>query len=146
MFNYFLCRISRSVLFITGNEIMISNFLLQIKEKICNRNLLQVNIFTIKIFSTENMTCIWVQTLHICGIQIISLTILILDNMNFNLFLVLLIQKHVMFSVENILIVKMFTWSVYLEFNNIELDVITLLSSYISISIKQMFNYFLCRM
>jgi len=52
---------------------------------------------------------------------------------------------HVMFSVENILIVKMFTWSVYLEFNNIELDVITLLSSYISISIKQMFNYFLCR-
>jgi hypothetical protein len=52
---------------------------------------------------------------------------------------------HVMFSVENILIVKMFTWSVYLEFNNIELDVITLLSSYISISIEQMFNYFLCR-
>ena len=52
---------------------------------------------------------------------------------------------HVMFSVENILIVKMFTWSVYLEFNNMELDVITLLSSYISISIEQMFNYFLCR-
>lgn len=32
MFNYFLCRITRPVLFITGNDIMISNFLLQIKE------------------------------------------------------------------------------------------------------------------